>query len=288
MPSFRSANYDAHVKSLWQQLTRRRLPLDDAPAPAPVHPDAEPYHAGTGPVGVLLCHGFTGSPASMRPWAEHLVAAGLRVALPRLPGHGTAWQDLNRTSWEDWYAAVERELEVLAAECTRVFVAGLSMGGALTLRLAERHPDTVTGIVLVNPAVALSDPRLLALPVLHHVVPSLAGIANDIAKPGADERGYTRNPLRALHSQLALWSDVRARLPEVRQPVLLCRSTTDHVLDPSSVRIIKDQIGSADLTEVVLHRSYHVATLDHDAELIFDSALDFIQRVGDPVGEPEV
>lgn len=241
--------------------------------------DAEPYHAGNGPTGVLLCHGFTGSPVAMRPWAEHLAAAGFRVALPRLPGHGTAWQDLNRTSWRDWYAAVERELETLAAECEQVFVAGLSMGGALALRLAAQHPDTVHGLVLVNPAVALADPRLLALPLLKHVVPSLAGIANDIAKPGVDEGAYSRNPLRALHSQTFLWSDVRGQLDRVRQPVLLCLSDTDHVVDPSSARVLRAELGSADLTEVALHRSLHVATLDHDAELIFTSSLDFIQRV---------
>ncbi|MGO1972587.1 MAG: alpha/beta hydrolase [Propionibacteriaceae bacterium] len=267
------------MKSLWQQLTRRRLPLDEAPTSAPVRGDAESHHAGDGPVGVLLCHGFTGSPVSMRPWADHLADAGLRVALPRLPGHGTVWQDLNRTSWTDWYAAVERELEVLAADCEQVFVAGLSMGGALALRLAEHHPDTVRGLILVNPAVAVADPRLLALPLLKYMVPSLAGITNDIAKPGVDEGGYSRNPLRALHSQTHLWSDVRARLDQVRQPVLLCLSATDHVIDPSSARILRAELGSTDLTEMVLHRSHHVATLDHDAELIFDGSLAFIQRL---------
>lgn len=270
------------MKSLWQQLTRRRVPVDRAPTSAPVRPEAEPFHAGAGEVGVLLCHGFTGSPASMRPWAEHLVAAGFRVAVPRLPGHGTRWQDLNRTGWPDWYATVERELAQLAATCRQVVVAGLSMGGALALRLAQQHPDTVTGLVLVNPAVAVADPRLRLLPVLQHVVPSLAGIANDIAKPGVDEGGYDRNPLRALHSQVALWADVRAHLDTVHQPVLLCLSATDHVVDPSSAEIIRSTIGTDQLTEVTLSRSWHVATLDHDAELIFDRSVESIRAWTEP------
>src|SRR3712207_6381224 len=103
----------------------------------PLFPGAEPFAAEGGSVGVLLCHGFTGSPRSMRPWGEYLGAAGLTVALPRLPGHGTTWQELGRTRWEDWYAEVDRELADLRRRCASVFVMGLSMGGTLALRLAE-------------------------------------------------------------------------------------------------------------------------------------------------------
>src|SRR3954452_23036284 len=105
-----------------------------------VHPLAEPYVAdgdATSPhgrVGVLLSHGFTGSPASMRPWAEHLAAQGYAVSLPRLPGHGTTWQEMNRTTWADWYAEVERAFLALANQVDTVVVGGLSMGGALVLR----------------------------------------------------------------------------------------------------------------------------------------------------------
>src|ERR1700685_394618 len=68
---------------------------------------AEPCEAAGGPVGVLLCHGFTGSPQALRPWAEYLADQGLTVSLPRLPGHGTTWQDLARTGWRDWFAEVD-------------------------------------------------------------------------------------------------------------------------------------------------------------------------------------
>ena len=123
----------------------------------PVLPGAEPFQADGGDVAVLLVHGFTGTPQSLRDWAEHHAAAGLTVRLPRLPGHGTRWQELNRTRWPDWYAAVERELLALAASGHRVVVGGLSMGGALALRLAQEHPDHVAGLVLVNPAVLYED-----------------------------------------------------------------------------------------------------------------------------------
>jgi len=227
-------------------------------------------------VGVLLCHGFTGSPHSMRPWAQHLQTEGFRVELPRLPGHGTRWQELNRTEWTDWYAAVDRAFGTLSAECDQVFVAGLSMGGALALRLAAQHGPRVSGLVLVNPCINVADPRLKVIRLLS-AVPSFPGITNDIARPGQDEVGYDRLPLRALHSQTKLWADVRAHLGQVDQPLLVFTSRTDHVVDPSSLALIRAGTASTDVEVVPLDRSYHVATLDYDAEDIFRGSADFFR-----------
>lgn len=152
---------------------------------------------------VVLCHGFTSSPATLGYWADGLRAGGCRVAVPRLPGHDTTWQQLNRTGWQDWYARVERELLDLHSVLGRpIFVGGLSMGGALALRLAQRHPQLVAGLLLVNPCVLLDDPRLRLLPVLRRMRASIPGIASDIAKPGVAEFAYDRTPLHALASSL--------------------------------------------------------------------------------------
>jgi carboxylesterase len=250
-----------------------------APVAAVVQPDAQPYAGGDGPTGVLLCHGFTGSPKSMIGWAKHLEAAGLRVLLPRLPGHGTSWQELNETAWMDWYACVEDAFAALCAQCDQVFIAGLSMGGGLALRLAERHGDLVSGMALVNPVINISDPRMRVLPILRLAVPSLAGIVNDIAKPGQDECGYDRLPLPALYSQTFLWADIRRNLNSVDQPLLIYRSLHDHVVDGSSVNLIKAGVRSEDQTYVELGRSYHVATLDYEAEQIFEGSLGFFRRL---------
>lgn len=246
-----------------------------------VQPEAEAYEGGDGPVGVLLLHGFSGSTASLRPWAEHLQAAGFAVSLPRLPGHGTSWQELNLTDWTDWYGEAEHAFRALSARCRTVMAGGLSMGAALALRLAEQHGPAVSGLVLVNPVINIVHPLMPFLPVLR-VLPSLNGIVNDIAKPGQDEHGYDRLPLRALYRQRALWADVRAHLDRVDQPLLVFRSVTDHVADPSSLALIRAGVSSADQTYVELTRSYHVATLDHEADAIFTGSVDFYQRlVGD-------
>jgi carboxylesterase len=259
-------------------LRRRRIKHSPLVAPS-VDPDAQPYAGGSGPTGVLLCHGFSGSPKSMIGWAHHLEATGFRVLLPRLPGHGTTWQELNQTSWIDWYSSVDDAFAALHAQCDQVFLAGLSMGGALALRLAEQHGPQVSGLVLVNPVINISDPRMSALPLLQLAVPSLAGIVNDIKRPGQDECGYDRLPLRALHSQTYLWSDIRRNLDRVDQPLLVYRAIHDHVVDRSSVELIKAGVRSSDQSYIELHRSYHVATLDYDAEDIFDGSVAFFRRL---------
>ncbi|MGW6277880.1 alpha/beta hydrolase [Kribbella sp. NPDC055071] len=249
----------------------------------PVQGDAEEFRSpGTGEnaaIGVLFSHGFTGSPKSMRPFGEHLASQGYGVAVPRLPGHATTWQELNRTGWPDWYAVLDNELERLRKEHDKVFLVGLSMGGCLVLRLAEQHGADISGLVLINPSVRTDDKRLVLLPVLAKLVPSFPGISNDIKKPGVDEGAYDRMPLRALHSLSQLWTLTRDDLAKVTQPLLMFRSTVDHVVEPSSGRTVLSSISSRDVTETLLEDSYHVATLDNDAPRIFADSTAFIRRV---------
>jgi carboxylesterase len=245
----------------------------------PVLPGAELIAHDGDDIGVLLCHGFTGNPSSLAAWAQRLADDGRTVRVPRLPGHGTTWQEMNRTRWEDWYAVLEAELLALLQRCEVVIVGGLSMGGALALRLAEEHPADVAGLALVNPAVTLSDPRLRLLPVLKHLVASVPGIGSDIAQPGAVELAYDRTPLSALHSSMKGYAMVARDLPKITQPLLLMHSPQDHVVPPRSSSMVLSRVSSKDITEVLLQRSYHVATLDHDAELIEQTSSEFITRV---------
>jgi carboxylesterase len=186
---------------------------------------------------------------------------------------------MNRTRWQDWYAAVDAAFRELHETCEAVFVGGLSMGGTLVTRLAQDHGPRVRGLMLVNPAYKLDDIRLRALPVLQTVLPSLPGIGNDIKQAGQDELCYDRIPLKALWSQTKLWSTVVRDLPEVTQPVILWHSVEDHVVPTSSSELLLARISSADVTEHVLHDSYHVATLDHDAPRIFEQSVGFIARL---------
>ena len=241
----------------------------------PVLPGAEPMSVSGGPVGVVLSHGFTGTPQSMRPWAQSLADAGLTVSLPLLPGHGTTWQEMNKTRFPDWYATVEQAFDELRGRCETVFAMGLSMGGTLVLRLAEERGEQVAGLVVVNASLATERKDAALLPLLSRVLPSLAGIASDIKKPGATELAYDRVPLKAANSLQQAWPLVRRDLPRITCPVLVYRSATDHVVDPVSGRELLQ--GCVAAQEHVLHNSYHVATLDHDAPEIFAGSLDFVR-----------
>lgn len=227
-------------------------------------------------VGVALCHGFTGSTVSMRAWGEHLAGEGFAVNMPLLAGHGTSWQDLSKTPWEDWYRDFETAYLELAARCDTVFVAGMSMGGALALRVAALHP--VAGIALVNPGLTFADPRAKYAGLLKHVLKSVPAIGNDVKAPGVSEGAYARTPVAAVHELSQLFADTIDLLPRITAPTVAFRSTVDHVVPDSSLEILRQRLGSTDVRVVSLENSYHVATMDNDAPLIFSESADFFRR----------
>jgi carboxylesterase len=240
-------------------------------------PGAEPFSHQGGATAVLLCHGFTGCPQSLRPWAQYLADAGLTVSLPRLPGHGTTWQEMARTGWEDWYAEVERAFDELRVAADEIFVMGLSMGGCLALRLAELRGAEVSGLVLVNPSVIAESRLFLLAPVMKLIVPSLPGLGSDIKKDGVTELCYDRVPVKAAATLPALWRSTREHLDQVRQPVLVYRSSVDHTVGPANLEVLRKGLPAGQLEVVICENSYHVATLDNDAETIFAGSLAFVR-----------
>jgi carboxylesterase len=242
-------------------------------------PDTEPFSADRGPVGVVVSHGFTGTPGSLRPWAEHLAAAGYTVRLPLLPGHGGTWQETNRTRWPVWYEAIDATYRELSLRCETVFAVGLSMGGTLVTRLAEQHPDGVAGLVLVNPAYGTRRLDAKLAPYISWAVRSRPSIGGDIKKPGIDEPAGDRTPVVAFASLQKLWKVTVADLGAVRAPILMYRSREDHVVDDLSAELLMGGAVNTTVREVLLEDSYHVATLDNDAPRIFAGSVEFIESL---------
>src|SRR5258708_34217331 len=189
-----------------------------------VLPGAEPYSHEGGPTGVRLCNGLTGRPQSLRPWAEYLASEGLAVSLPRLPGHGTTWQEMNRTRWEDWYAEVDRAFGELQGATSEIFVMGLSMGACLALRLAELNGAAVSGLVLGNPSITADTQLFLLAPVLKAIIPSLHGVGSDSKKEGVTQLAYGRTPTRAAATLPALWKVTQGDLKRLSAPTLVYHS----------------------------------------------------------------
>lgn len=242
-----------------------------------IRPGCEPFAFDGGPAGILLIHGFTGNPASLRRIGQWLAARGHAVECPLLPGHGRDWRDLGRVRWQDWEAEAERSLRALSGRSEGVVILALSFGGAVGLRLAARHPEVIRGIALVNPY--LRDRRIAVAPVLWPLIPPRPAVGNDINKPGEDELPSERIPVRGLAEVAKLFRIVAREIPAVRQPLLLFSSTQDHVVPKGTAEWLLSRVGSERKEHVELPNSYHVATLDHDAELIFERTHEFVETV---------
>jgi esterase/lipase/carbon monoxide dehydrogenase subunit G len=245
----------------------------------------EPAAPAKPTAAVLLLHGFGGSPNGVRPWGEALAAAGLAVSIPRLPGHGTRWKDLRRTTWADWYAEAEKALNQLRAEHGTVFVAGISLGGTLALRLAEKRPNDVAGVVAVNPILSAPAGVPKPLGLMRFLRRSSPAVRGDIKKPGGTDVGYDRTSLRAAYSLEQLGQLVRADLGQIRQPVLLATSRVDHVVAAADGEAVWSAMTAAAKRRLWFDNSYHLVTLDNDAPVLFAESANFItspELVGRP------
>ncbi|MDP6797604.1 MAG: alpha/beta fold hydrolase [Candidatus Krumholzibacteria bacterium] len=231
-------------------------------------------------VGILVSHGLTSTTSSMRPLAESFADAGFHVELPCLRGHGTQWQDLNRVTYQDWLEDMEVALAALQVRCEKVFVCGLSLGGALVLHLAHDHPE-IAGVVLINHVAVFTNPKFWFVPLIHRMIPSTPAVGSDIKKPDTLEMAYPRTPSTAVNEMLKLMKVNRKRMPDTWQPTLIFKSLEDHVVPVKSAEWTMKHLGSKEKELVLLTNSYHVAPLDHDQKIIEERSLEFFRSRGE-------
>ncbi len=226
-----------------------------------------------------MLHGFTGAPSSVRSLADAFAAAGFEVECPLLPGHGTRVADMVPTRWADWSSTVDEAYVRLAQRTSSVVVAGLSMGGTLTLWTALNHPD-VRAAICVNPAAQPQPADLVGLldEMLGQGVEMMPAIGSDIAMPDVVEDAYPETPVAALRSLLVDGvAPLAQRYGSAEVPLLLCTSRQDHVVDPTQSDFLAEA-WAAPVERLWLERSYHVATQDYDAATIAEHAVAFARR----------
>lgn len=233
-----------------------------------------------GKIGVLVIHGFTGSPVSIAPWAKYLNQQGYTVHAPRLPGHGTTWQQMNETTWQDWYKCVEDSYLSLKSKCDRVFIAGFSMGGALALKLCQIRGEEIEGLLLVNPSIYDRRFIIKLTPLIKFFIPSIKGRqVSDVAITNPPKHSYGRTPLKALDSLRQLWRLVQRDLYLIDLPVMISYSINDHVVDPENSATIIESIYSSEIREVIFEKSFHNVALDYDSDLLNEQSQIFIHEV---------
>ena len=242
-------------------------------------PGAEPFHFSGNDIGVLISHGFTGSPQSMRHLGEQVHAAGYTVIGPRLAGHGSSPAAMARTGADDWIASIDAALDTLQQTCSQVFMVGLSMGGTLTLHAAARRPDLIRGAVTINAAVRVGGAAMASLVFNRQAPATVPGIGSDIKAPGVLEVAYAEVPVVCFRDALTLATVTHELLPVVTCPALVITSREDHVVDPSNGPLIAQRLGSRRIELSWLDDSYHVATLDNDKDRIARETVAFIRSI---------
>jgi len=237
---------------------------------------AEPFYAEGGPTGVLVSHGYTGSPQSMRYLAEGLAKAGCTVALPRLKGHGTTAADMAISTASDWIADLNTTLAWLKERCDTLFMTGLSMGGTLTLYMAGQYPDLFKGIIPINAAVFLNNPAMASLAYMSGAPAEVPGVGGDIKIRDITELAYSVVPVPTIKEIMALAKVTDEMLPRITCPALIITSRDDHVVPPANAEYILQHISSEQKRLLWLENSYHVATLDNDKDLIVQESVAFL------------
>lgn len=236
---------------------------------------ASPFYFPGNKTGVLLIHGFTGTTQSMRYLGEQFRDAGYTVLAPRLSGHGTAPQDMEAQSYIEWKRDVEISLRQLQETCDTIFVCGLSMGGTLTLYLAEKFPE-IAGIMPINAAIEMEEFRLQYDKFVEEGNRFVEGIGSDVKATDVKELAYRQSPVKSMKQLLLLMDEVREKLSLIEMPALIFSSEVDHVVPPENSSYLFDTIHSEDKVLIKLENSYHVATIDNDKELIASKCLQFI------------
>ena len=241
-----------------------------------------PFAFDGGSTGILLLHGYTGSPPEVRPMGEYLASRGMRVVAPLLPGHGTSPHDLNTRTWRELADAAANELYTLQGQCDRVFVGGLSMGGLLTLYLGQ-NCSGIAGLIPMAAAVYAKSPLRFLLPLVRRVVstiPKSSAPNLSVEDPASVALlwSYDREALTFAAQVMSLMHEVRDHLDRLSQPLLVFQGAHDKTVPLRAARAIIERSRSTDKELVLLPHSGHCLSVDGERERVFAKSWQWIRR----------
>lgn len=253
-------------------------------------PTTEPFffQGDSSKPACLLIHGFTGAPKEMRWMGEYLNQQGYTCLGVRLAGHATDPEDMIRSRYTDWMTSVEDGYHLLRGVTDHIFLVGLSMGGVLSLLMSTCLASRVQGVIAMSTPYKLrDDARLRHIGLISKTVKYMPK-SNEAPGSGwfdkdawKDHISYPRNPVRSIGELNKLLGEMRAALPKINVPVLLIHSKDDRYVLPENMELIyADLKNVSDKTKLYITGSGHVVTRDAARHQVFESALEFFQRVG--------
>lgn len=246
-----------------------------------VRKGAEAYRLeGNNGKAVLLIHGYTGAPGELRPLADHLHSMGYTVLGVRLPGHGTSVEDLETTTAKDWYDEAAKGAQTLLQEFTEVFVAGLSMGGLLAIKVAANYP--VKGVVIMSAPIFLPDKRIPFYPLLKYFIRFLPKKKKNYGEMMKYNLSYNVMPTKPLGSLFELLNLCKKKyIKDIKCPAIVLQSTIEHTVVPESAQYIYDNLGCRVENKklVWLNKSGHILSLDVERVIVFEEITDFFRNI---------
>lgn len=237
---------------------------------------AEPFLLPGSSKGILLIHGFTGSPAEMVLLGRSLQEKGYTVLAPRLCGHGTSPEEMASTNWRNWYHSVCDGYHLLKGLCTEISVVGLSMGGLLAIKIGMEYP--VHKVVTLSAPIHIADRRIELLPEMEQAMGRYVSKRRRKIADLPDRYcvAYRQMPLASIHSLLALIRSIVEGLGTLSKPLLIIQSRSDHTVLPESGQYIYEHVASEEKELLWLAKSGHLVTLDVERERVFEKVAAFI------------
>ncbi len=231
----------------------------------------------------LLIHGFTGTHYEMDPLAEYLEKLGHKTKNITLPGHETTPEDMAQTKWHQWTTYAQKELDELKQKYEKVYVAGLSMGGAITLYLGANNPD-LQGIITMATPYKPTNWKMQALaylPFLKYLIPwnkPLEEEWEDKEREKLHKSYYDKFHTQSVLELIQLLNNVKKLLPQITIPILSIHSKNDVIILPVQTKEIHERIGSKDKTAAFLKNGAHVVTMDAGREEAFEIIKEWLER----------
>lgn len=237
------------------------------------------FEARKGKTGILLLHGLSGAPAEVKPLGDYLAAKGYSTLGPWLKGHGTSPADLAKTRWQDWSQSAQEALEALRKRCSKIYLAGLSMGADQALHLASHY--SVAGVISMAAPIRIPDFRFNGIAFFRFLQRRTSNLTGGVLDPSAPpHETYPYLSTDSLYELKKLMRHVADDLPFVTAPVLVVQGRKDSMVAPENGKWVYEALGSKLKHLVYLDRSDHVIPLDYDRGVLFEKALRFIKTAG--------